>query len=282
MKNSCVANRWVQEIAPETNRRRRGRKAASSTCRAAGARCKTLLRMLSLCLAVLSHDAAVAETGHPGDLCDAAAHEAAQATGVPLRVMRAVTRTETGRTRHGRFSPWPWTINHDGDGRWFDSRADALSYLRNAHGSGGRNIDVGCFQINLRWHGQAFSDLEDMLSPRRNARYAASFLSDLHREFGNWEAAVGAFHSRTPRHAERYLARYRRIHADLAPHRPAAADLPRRERARAEAADRPARRGLDLRRRTPLLAGSASDGLGSLARPLLSDRPAGPLWEITP
>jgi hypothetical protein len=47
-----------------------------------------------------------------------------------------------------------------------------------------------------------------MFNPERNALYAAHFLIELHREFGSWTEAAGAYHSRTPEHADRYKAKF--------------------------------------------------------------------------
>ncbi len=136
--------------------------------------------------------------------CDRAAATAAAESGVPLAVLRAITRTETGRGRDGQVQPWPWTVNMEGKGRWFDSPDAAKSYVYKHYNQGARSFDVGCFQINYRWHGTAFASIEDMFDPVENARYAADFLGRLYRETGDWSRAAGAFHSRTPVHAARY------------------------------------------------------------------------------
>ena len=144
-------------------------------------------------------------------ICDEAAAHVASETGVPLSVLQAITRTETGRVREGQIQPWPWTVNMEGDGFWFDSTRDALDYVLLEHSSGAQSFDVGCFQINFRWHGGNFASIEEMFDPIANARYAARFLSDLYMEKGNWPDAAGAYHSRTPELAERYSARFTRI-----------------------------------------------------------------------
>lgn len=150
-----------------------------------------------------------------GATCDAAADHAARATGVPVEVLQAVTRVETGRSRDGRVEPWPWAVNVAGKGYWFDNEDAALAFAFRQVKSGARNFDVGCFQVNYRWHGEAFASVEDMFDPRSNALYAAQFLTELHREFGEWEGAVGAYHSRTRKFADRYKARFRQIRAAL-------------------------------------------------------------------
>lgn len=150
------------------------------------------------------------------DLCDAAAARAAAESGVPRDVLLAITRAETGRTRNGRFAPWPWTVNMEGKGRWFDSRAAALAHAVQAHDGGARSFDVGCFQINYRWHGQNFDSIAQMFDPLENARYAARFLMRLHGELGDWSKAAGAYHSRTERHALRYRTRFDRFRKSVA------------------------------------------------------------------
>lgn len=127
---------------------------------------------------------------------------------MPVSVLQAITRTETGRRRQGETQPWPWTVNMEGEGRWFDSREEALSYVTEHFDRGARSFDIGCFQINYRWHGQHFSTIDQMFDPLENARYAARFLGELHAEKGNWSDAAGAFHSRTPRYANRYIRRF--------------------------------------------------------------------------
>ena len=148
-------------------------------------------------------------------MCDQVAHQAARESGVPLSVMQAITRTETGRVQGGRLTPWPWTVNMEGAGHWFDSRAEAEAYVSKHHARGARSYDVGCFQINYRWHGQHFASPIAMFDPLANARYAARFLRDLYAETGDWSQAAGAYHSRTPKYANKYRTRFDRIRSRL-------------------------------------------------------------------
>ncbi len=148
-------------------------------------------------------------------LCEVAAERAAQASGVPVDVMRALTLVETGRSRNGAFRPWPWTINLEGKGYWFDTRAEAEAFARESLAVGARSFDVGCFQINYRWHGQAFVSVEQMFGPDENATYAARFMGELFAEGGTWEWAAGAYHSRTETLAAGYRTRFARIREGL-------------------------------------------------------------------
>ena len=143
----------------------------------------------------------------PADLCEDWAAVAAAEHGVPERLLLAITRVETGREADGIRRAWPWAVNAAGEGRWFATRAQAIAFAADRLAEGESQIDVGCFQLNLRWHSRAFASLDQMIEPSRNARYAARFLSALHDEFGDWTQAAAAFHSRTPEHGRAYLAR---------------------------------------------------------------------------
>ncbi len=162
---------------------------------------------------------AIDDTG--SDICEDASEYAASRVGVPLQIMRALTRTETGRRLDGQFLPWPWTVNMEGEGKWFATMHEALNYAISNYETGARSFDVGCFQVNFKWHGEAFSSIEEMFDPYQNALYAARFLASLYQELGSWTAAAGAYHSRTPELAEKYETRFSdiltRLSADSPP-----------------------------------------------------------------
>ena len=149
------------------------------------------------------------------DLCRAAAQTASDQTGVPLPVLMAITLTETGRTTDAGLQPWPWAINQAGDGHWFSTPDEAVQFAEDQLDLGLRNFDVGCFQVNHRWHSKGFSSTINMFDPAKNALYAARFLADLHDELGDWSLAAGAYHSRTPELATTYRAKFDTILANL-------------------------------------------------------------------
>ncbi len=157
----------------------------------------------------------VAATAVAASTCDQAAERAARAEGVPLDVLKAITRVETGRSRDGQLQPWPWAINVEGQGYWFTSEHEAKAYVFEIFKAGKRSFDIGCFQINYRWHGKAFRSIDAMFDADENARYAARFLSELYSELGSWPAAAGAYHSRTPDLAQAYRRRFQAALAAL-------------------------------------------------------------------
>ncbi|WP_128514869.1 transglycosylase SLT domain-containing protein [Tabrizicola thermarum] len=142
--------------------------------------------------------------GDPAALCREAAAHAAAKTGVPYDVLIAIATVETGRNNQ----PWPWTVNFAGEGHWYDSAADAALSVQQALSTGATNIDIGCFQLNYRWHARAFTSVEDMLDPARNAIYAAEFLSRHYANTGDWALAAAAYHSGTPEYARAYQSKF--------------------------------------------------------------------------
>ncbi len=167
----------------------------------------------NFCAALLATTAFTASAS-TADICDKAARHAAAEFGVPFPILWSITRTETGRSRDGQLTPWPWTVNMEGKGHWFKTKHDARAYVGREFERGARSFDVGCFQINYKWHGASFRNIDQMFDPIENARYAAAFLTRLYRESGDWSIAAGAYHSRTPEFSKRYRARFEQIHAD--------------------------------------------------------------------
>lgn len=170
-----------------------------------------------ICLSVWMFLAMAAMARAAPELCEHAARQAAAETGVPLDMLLAVALAETGRARGGQMRPWPWAANTGGPGHWFETMEAADLFARAQIGAGRRNIDLGCFQINWHWHGAQFESPRALLDPLTNARYAAGYLHRLRGEFGSWEGAVGAYHSRRPEAAVRYLERVRALRAGLTP-----------------------------------------------------------------
>jgi hypothetical protein len=147
----------------------------------------------------------------PGQLCDKAAANASEANRVPIDILLAISRVETGRNAAGVLTPWPWTINADGTATYYDSEAEAVAAASSHLTDGTGTFDIGCFQLNIRYHGQAFSTFEEMFDPEKNADYAARFLVSLYQETGTWADAVAAYHSRTPDLAQSYLNRVKAV-----------------------------------------------------------------------
>ena len=69
----------------------------------------------------------------------------------------------------------------EGQGRYLSSKLEAINEVRELQARGIRNIDVGCMQVNLYHHPDAFFSLEQAFDPAANVTYAAQFLRSLYR-----------------------------------------------------------------------------------------------------
>jgi soluble lytic murein transglycosylase-like protein len=142
----------------------------------------------------------------PQAACVEAAAVAERNWQLPSDLIRAIGRVESSRLDRdsGRVSSWPWTVNANGSGYWFDSLAEAVAFVRTLQARGIRLIDVGCFQVDLFYHPGAFSSLEQAFDPGANADYAARFLTVLHDRTGSWPAAIAGYHSGRTVEGENY------------------------------------------------------------------------------
>lgn len=142
----------------------------------------------------------------PGQLCRAAIARAARNFAIPSGLLDAIGRVESGRRdpTTGAFLPWPWTVDADGSGSFYPTEAEAIAAVKKDQAAGIRSIDVGCMQINLLHHPNAFASLEQAFNPASNAAYGARFLRKLHDETGSWPRAAAFYHSTTPEFAAPY------------------------------------------------------------------------------
>ena len=141
----------------------------------------------------------------PGEQCRAAIRAAERANGIPDQLMAAIGVVESGRRApDGKINPWPWSINAEGTDFVYESKPEVMAAVRNLQAKGVRSIDVGCMQVNLMHHPDAFASLDQAFDPVENARYAARFLVELKAQTGSWEKATAWYHSATPALGEPY------------------------------------------------------------------------------
>jgi hypothetical protein len=132
--------------------------------------------------------------------CGAAGRAAEYQGQVPANLLISIGMVESGRVDpgSGRVAPWPWTVNVDGTGQYFETKADAEAFVRLAQTSGARDVDVGCFQVSLQEHPDAFGSLDEAFDPVANAQYAAGYLNRLKGQTGSWNVAIADYHSQEP------------------------------------------------------------------------------------
>ncbi len=156
------------------------------------------------------------EFGGPARLCQREIAEAEENRGIPRGLLASIATVESGRWHAARRAAlaWPWTVTARGVGKFFRTKAEAAAAVRGLKAAGVSNIDVGCMQVNLRYHPSAFANLDDALDPARNVAYGADFLVRLRAARGSWRKAVARYHSATPSHYRPYAAKVFRAWAD--------------------------------------------------------------------
>lgn len=147
------------------------------------------------------------------DLCTAATYSVEHEARIPKSLLTAISIAESGRRDELNKTnvAWPWTVT-SGSRQWYlDSKAEAVAHVKSMIRAGERNIDVGCMQVNLYYHGDAFASLETAFDPLSNVSYAASFLRKLRSNTVDWITAAGNYHSATPEYHNRYREKIARI-----------------------------------------------------------------------
>jgi hypothetical protein len=154
-----------------------------------------LFWLLAIAPLLLRH--AAAQLPPPEAQCDQAAAAAEQQYALPPGILAAIGRVESNRLdpRSNTAHPWPWTVNAAGAGAMLPTREAAVAWVQAIQQRGVQSIDVGCFQVNLLHHPDAFPTLQVAFDPQANALYAGRFLLELRRRTGNWDAAIMAYHS---------------------------------------------------------------------------------------
>jgi hypothetical protein len=138
--------------------------------------------------------------------CRQAISAAERAHGITSHLLAAIARVESGRRDQysGTFNPWPWTINADGQGSFYETKAAAVAAALSLRPHVVTSIDVGCMQISLTFHPDAFPDLNQAFDPASNADYGARFLMQLYEKTNSWPKAVEMYHSATPEIGQEY------------------------------------------------------------------------------
>lgn len=118
---------------------------------------------------------------------------------IPLDTLHSISLRESGKphSKHNIRIVWPWTVNVEGQGYYFNTKREAVLFVKKQLLSGKESIDIGCMQVNLKHHPDAFRTLEHAFDPRINVAYGAWFLRSKYDQSGNWGSAIGQYHSAT-------------------------------------------------------------------------------------
>ncbi|MDR1551687.1 MAG: transglycosylase SLT domain-containing protein [Holosporaceae bacterium] len=144
---------------------------------------------------------------NPHELCECEIARAEQKYGIPHRLLMAIGIVESGHSlTRGHKRPYPWAICVSGKSYFFSTKSAAIAAVKRFWASGIRNIDVGCMQVNLLHHRDAFKTLEEAFTPCYNIDYAARFFLDLKNTYNSWTHAVGYYHSKSSKFYKPYCS----------------------------------------------------------------------------
>lgn len=150
-------------------------------------------------------------------VCERATARWERISNVPDKLLQAISLAESGRwsKSHRRVRAWPWTVTSGGPGSYFATKAEAMNEVKRLQATGVTNIDVGCMQVNLHFHGHNFDTAAEAMDPDINVAYAAQFLTALKDSAASWNEAAGYYHSRTPERTAYYRGKVEKFWATL-------------------------------------------------------------------
>lgn len=132
------------------------------------------------------------------DYCTPYIGQAEKVYGIPHGLLQSVALAESGKNG----IPWPWAVNRSGVAYYPNTYEEALTYIKDYRGKARPDVAVGCMQLHMRYHADAFKPVDWSLHPEYNVAYAARFLVSLYKKHGTWTQAVARYH------ANQYGAQY--------------------------------------------------------------------------
>ena len=148
---------------------------------------------------------ALADNNDKLKLCENTIESVELQTDIPKGLLLGIGKAEAIRKINNKYIIWPWTINHAGKSLFFDNKEQMKNYVFKNLKRKDFNIDVGCMQINIKWHKNNFKKISDMFEVNPNISYAASFLKQLKNKHGSWDKAIKHYHSSDPKKNNPYL-----------------------------------------------------------------------------
>ncbi len=144
--------------------------------------------------------------------CEKLAKQAEEKYQLPRNILLSISRVESGYGKvDGITRSWPWTLNAGGNSAYFETKMDAIKDLNAKLKRGIRNVDLGCMQINYKWHKKFFKSVNQMMDPFNNVDYGARFLKRLYERHGSWDKAIKYYHSRNSKYNKSYLIKVKTV-----------------------------------------------------------------------
>ncbi len=125
---------------------------------------------------------------------------------LPKKSLLAIVLNETGRKYSNSknfleaMRSWPWAVraNDSNQSYYFVSKQEAVAFITKQLSRGNTNLDVGCAQINLKYHRDAFDSIHQAIEPEINIHYAAYLVAGHYHNSGrSWYKSIAYYHSKT-------------------------------------------------------------------------------------
>ena len=160
---------------------------------------------------LISVEEALADNIEKLKLCENTIESVELQTDIPKGLLLGIGKAEAIRKINNKYIIWPWTINHAGKSLFFDNKEQMKNYVFKNLKRKDFNIDVGCMQINIKWHKNNFKKISDMFEVNPNISYAASFIKQLKNKHGSWDKAIKHYHSSDPKKNNPYLIKVKKF-----------------------------------------------------------------------
>ncbi len=115
--------------------------------------------------------------------------------GVPPWFLYGIALQESKMLFGHRALPFPWTLNVKGQAKRYRSYDEALFALKGYVARGLMSVDIGCMQVNWRWHGNRLQTLERALDPYSNIDAGAQILRAEFVATGDWFKTAMRYHA---------------------------------------------------------------------------------------
>lgn len=142
-----------------------------------------------------------------------------------LKIIPEIVWAVTGTESTYRGQPWPWSANYKGKPYYFKNQKALKKFVSKLSKKQRGDLDIGCMQLNYRYHGWKFNDILEMTDPHRNMILGSLYLYELYLkekiyqldkkrhnprwkipdDLHIWAIAVGRYHSHKVKNGKKYV-----------------------------------------------------------------------------
>lgn len=148
------------------------------------------------------------------EICRIATKKVEKKLKLPNKLLTSISLVETGRFVKNQHRTWPWSVNVEGRSHYFKDKQSMLKFLKIQIKNNVTNFDVGCMQINFRYHIKKESNLKLFIDPNYNVIWAGNFLKQLQKKYKSWNKAISRYHSSDKLRMKIYLNKVHKVWKD--------------------------------------------------------------------